>query len=93
MYSKSFLEAYKNQNYIMKNNIKMYYSTFKIISASLVTQSMLDNYSRYCWFLAGLPRKMRLKLMNKHDVDSQNLVTMKFEKLYNDALKKTQKME
>ena len=88
MYLKSFLEMYKNQNHTIKNNIEIYYSIFKIISASLVTQSMLDNHSRCCWFLAGLPRKMRLKLMDKHDVDSQDSATMKFKKLYDNALKK-----
>ncbi len=31
--------------------------------------------------------------MNKHDVDPQNPATMKFDKLYDNTLKKTRKME
>ena len=31
--------------------------------------------------------------MNKHNIDSQNSMIIKFEKLYNNALKKTWKME
>ncbi len=31
--------------------------------------------------------------MNKHNIDPQNPATMKFEKLYNDALKKTWKIK
>ncbi len=31
--------------------------------------------------------------MNKHDVDPQNPVMMKFNKLYDDMLKKARKME
>ena len=31
--------------------------------------------------------------MDKHDVDSQNPVTMKFDKLFTDALKKAWKMK
>src|SRR5436190_12543639 len=93
MYSKSFLEAYKDQERTMDDDIESYCSTFKSISANLETQQMLDNHTRCCWFLAGLPKKMRSKLMEKHDVDPQDPTTMVFSRLYEDGLKKARKME
>src|SRR5947207_13798457 len=93
MYSKSFLEAYKDQEHTMNNDIESYCLTFKLISANLETQQMLDNHTRCCWFLAGLPKKMRSKLMEKHDVDPQDPTTMVFSRLYEDGLKKARKME
>ena len=93
MYSKSFLEAYKDQDRSMDDDIETYCATFKSISASLEIQNMLDNHTRCCWFLAGLPKKMRSKLMEKHDVDPQDPSTMKFERLYDDAQKRASKLE
>ena len=48
MYLKSFLEAYKDQDYFINNDIKTYYTIFKLISANLEIQNMLNNYIKYC---------------------------------------------
>jgi len=93
MYLKSFLEVYKDQKYIMNDNIKFYCSTFKLILTNLKTQQMLDNHIRCCWFLTELLKKMQFKLMKKHDIDSQNSAIMIFNRLYKDELKKAQKMK
>src|SRR5947207_11365117 len=93
MYLKSFLEAYKDQDCIIDEDIKIYCSTFKSISVSLENQTMLDNHTRCCWFLARLPKKMRFKLMNKHDIDLQDSTIMIFDRLYKDTLKKARKLK
>ena len=46
MYSKSFLEAYKNKKYSMKDNIEIYYITYKFITANLASQNQLDNHTK-----------------------------------------------
>ena len=93
MYSKNFLEVYKDQKYIMNDNIKFYCSTFKLILTNFKTQQILDNHMRCCWFLTELSKKMWFKLMKKHDVDLQDSTIMIFSRLYKDRLKKAWKMK
>ena len=77
----------------MNNNIEIYYIMFKSILANLKIQNMLDNYTRCYWFLIGLLKKMQSKLMKKYNIDSQNSFIMKFERLYDDAQKRTNKLK
>ena len=77
----------------MNDDIKFYCLMFKSISANLETQQMLDNHIRCCWFLTELLKKMQFKLMKKHDINLQNSTIMIFSRLYEDELKKAQKMK
>ena len=90
---KFIAKIYKNQKYIINNDIEFYYLMFKLISVNLKTQQMLDNYTRCCWFLTKLLKKMQFKLMKKHDVNLQNSTIMIFSRFYENRLKKAQKMK
>ncbi len=93
MYSKSFLEAFKDQPRTMEEDIEAYCSMFRSVSANLVERDMLDNHTRCCWFLLGLPKKMRSKFMEKYDIDPEDPSTLNFEELYTAAVKKAKRTE
>ena len=93
MYLKSFLKIFKNQSHTMKKNIKIYCSTFCLVSANLVKHDMLDNHTHCCWFLLSLPRKMQSKFMKKYNINSEDSSMLNFKELYTATVKKARHIE
>jgi len=90
MYSRNFLEAYKTQTRSEDDDIKAYCIRFKSIADEVIKQANIDSYTVCLWFLEGLPRKMRSKIMEAQKVKIRVASTMDFTRLYEDAVRRAE---
>ena len=82
LYSRKFLEAFKNRTRTMDDDLKDYCVRFNSVAVTLKNQNQLDEYTRCLWFLHGLPRKLRLSLMKKQQIKPKVPSTMNFQQMY-----------
>jgi hypothetical protein len=85
MYSRTYLEMYKDVNRTEQDDVLTYCRNFNAISAELVAQNQLDGLTRALWFLKGLPKKLQKRVMHHEKIDLRNASALDYEKIYKRA--------
>lgn len=69
LYSRTFLEQYKNTTRTAKDDVRGYCRKFASIAKTLVAAGKLDRYTQVQWFMQGLPRSVCEELFFRKGLD------------------------
>ena len=92
-YLKTFFEDYKAKAAAEKEDLKQYCLHFYFIAAHLLKKRELDEYTACLWFLQGLKKSRRLKIIRKASINTLEPSTYFFTSAYKAALKISKKEE
>ena len=78
IYSRRFLESYKDKVRSDSSDILHYCDQFASISENLVAKSSIDTFIQSRWFIQGLPPSIRAELFSASNMDSDDDLELDF---------------
>jgi hypothetical protein len=82
-YTREFLEEYKHRTRKTGDDITGYCRQFRTVALTLIGKGTLTPYEAGIWFLQGLPKELRNKVMRKHKVTVDDPETVDFKAFVN----------
>ena len=87
IYSRRFLESYKDKARSDSSDILHYCDQFASISENLVAKNSIDSFIQSRWFLQGLPPSIRAELFYASDLDPDDDLELDFQELLQRTIK------
>ena len=87
IYSRRFLESYKDKVRSDSSDILHYCDQFASISENLVAKSSIDTFIQSRWFIQGLPPSIRAELFSASNMDSDDDLELDFQELLKKTIK------
>lgn len=86
--SRRYLKGYVQQKRKWDSSLHSYIREFFAISSAVLKKGHIDEVTRSLWFMKGLPKDLRRRLVYKQNIDPEDPDTIKFQPMV-EFVKKT----
>ena len=87
MNSTRFLEIFKSKSHSYTACVLQYCRQFSAISQNVFTKNKLDLFTRFRWFLQGLPSHLQTEIVYQYELNPNDDLNMDFDDLVKKAMR------
>ncbi len=82
-----FLEIFKSKSHCYTACVLQYCRQFSAISQNVFTKKKLDLFTRFRWFLQGLPSHLQTEIVYRYELNPNDDLNMDFDDLVKKAMR------